>query len=170
MTGVQYGTVTIAALATSGTATISSVDTTKSSVLLLGASVANNAGTANYSQTMSRVDLTNATTVTATCGAAITLDVITVSFVVISFSGVKSLQQGTLTIVHPATTGTATISSVSTTKSILLWQGYANDTNEGVYQGMATVTLTNSTTVTGSHDAGSGASTITMGYVVVEFS
>lgn len=63
---IQRGTITIANLAVSGTAIISSVDTTKAQLKLLGSAGAGSASTS--ADVAVRVVLTNATTVTATRG------------------------------------------------------------------------------------------------------
>lgn len=62
---IQRGTVTITA-STSGTATITSVDTSKSELRLLGVS----SGSAGGADT--RIALTNATTITATNASSVT--------------------------------------------------------------------------------------------------
>ena len=73
---VQAGTITIIS-ASSNTATISSVNTSKSVVLYGGTSMS---GSADY---LVRVELTNATTVTATRGT--TLNNSTVAYTVLEF-------------------------------------------------------------------------------------
>lgn len=59
---IQRGTITIADTATTGTATITSVDTTKSELRMLGASPTSSTGANNVPY----IQLTNATTITAT--------------------------------------------------------------------------------------------------------
>jgi Zn-dependent alcohol dehydrogenase len=81
---VQYGTVALADSATSGTATISSVDANKAVVHFLGVSTDSNM-VDNQRRWLARVTLTNATTVTASRGAATTTNAMTVSFVVAEY-------------------------------------------------------------------------------------
>jgi len=84
---VQRGTITLAAGAGSGTATITGVDTAKSVVNILGSS--NNdtvtGGYAGGQETTSYAVLTNATTVTATRNAAAGAIAMVVSYEVVEF-------------------------------------------------------------------------------------
>ena len=81
---VQYGTVTIASGATSGTATITSVDTSKSVLGFLGFTTAVDSSVQN--RVFPRITLTNATTVTATRDSSDPVKAVTVSFVVTEFN------------------------------------------------------------------------------------
>lgn len=77
---VQAGTITIGSGSTSNTATITSVDTTKSFVVFNGASTSSTA----LNRVTARVALTNATTVTATRESSV--DEVTVAFTVVEFA------------------------------------------------------------------------------------
>lgn len=166
VTSVTYYTVSIATSAASGTTTIPSVDTTKSFVVFNGSSISSGEGT--NSRAISRVELTNATTLTAYRNTASSGSAITVrcAVVVCTSSLVSNIQQGTVSI-SASTSGTATITSVTTSRSAVFWLGHTVSTAGGSAPGhISGVTLTNSTTVT----ANCGTSkTMTVGYVVVEF-
>lgn len=158
---VEFGSIAIAS-GTTGTATISSVDTTRAAVMFLGDNGPNTTG----ANDRNRVALTNATTVTATriASGAITT---TVAFCVITFTGVVSLQQGTTAITTTNLTGTTTITAVASGRAIMVFGGCtvapADDRDVG------RATLTNTTTVTATR-AGSGVSgTTTVGWTVIEF-
>lgn len=78
----------------------------------------------------------------------------------------KKIQYGVITIAKDSTTGTATISSVDTSKSILLYLGAAADSNYETYNPY--LQLTNSTKVTATRNISvSGVSKV--GFCVVEF-
>lgn len=79
--------------------------------------------------------------------------------------GIKSIQRGTISVSAGAGTGTATatITAVDTAKSECRFMGA---TSAASIQGLARVTLTNSTTVTA--DASGDGSTYVVGYEVVE--
>lgn len=80
---------------------------------------------------------------------------------------IKSIQYGTAVSSAGATSWTATITSVTTSKTVLHWLGQSgsNLTNEG-----ARLTLTNSTTVTATADTASAAGdNNTVGFVAVEY-
>ena len=65
---IQRGTISVAAGASSNTATVTSVNTAKSELKFLGQSP--DAATAMYGKELLRIELTNATTVTATRGGS----------------------------------------------------------------------------------------------------
>lgn len=79
--------------------------------------------------------------------------------------GVKSIQRGTISVSAGGGTGsnTATITSVDTAKAECKFTGVTSGAN---IQGMARVTLTNSTTVTA--DASGAGGTYVVGYEVRE--
>lgn len=119
VTGVQAGTVSISA-STSGTATITSVDTTLSAVFYLGSQTSTASPTELTS--LCGVTLTNATTVTATCNSAGTN---TVGFVVVTFAAgaIKSIQQIANTATASSTSDVVTITSVSMPNTMLAYGG-----------------------------------------------
>jgi hypothetical protein len=164
---IQRGTVTIGAV-TSATATITAVDMANS-VLLYGG-FQNDVAAAAYDQLFPRVELTNATTVTAVKTTAANTEII--AFEVIEFyPGVlRSVQRGVISSAGVAT-NTATITAVTVAKAsvvTLAWTGVASGGGGEMQQTTAHVVLTNATTVTltrGSAVAGS----LVGGYQVVEF-
>lgn len=159
---IQYGTVALSG-ATSNTATISSVDTTRSLVVHLGQS--NNwSGGTQPTYTVTKLSLTNATTVTATRGAVGGIDC-NAAFAVLQFrpGAVRSVQQGNVT-----PTGTATVTEVNTAKSLLLSMGISGDTGGIDGSWYSRLTLTNGTTVTATRQDTS-ASALAHNFVLVEF-
>lgn len=147
VTGVQAGTIAITA-ATSNTATITSVDTTLSAVFFLGAKTT---GTA-FPTTNAGVTLTNATTVTALVNTSPGALTTTVSYVVVTFAtaAIQSIQQFVTTSTAASTTDTATITSVTTGNSFLVFGNFTSSAggNGGPAKFAFWRTLTNGTTVT----------------------
>lgn len=90
------------------------------------------------------------------------------------WSAIKSIQYGTYTFAGGATTATATISSVTTGKTALIFLGFAIEkgATTGVFN-LPYITLTNATTVTATRIVGtdSGSSNVagTGSFVAVEF-
>lgn len=163
---VQHGTVTISSGNTSGTATISSVTTSLSAVMYLGATMSTT--TTSYAVAHARIDLTNATTITANRAGSSTA-VLTVGYCVVEFnaSAVASIQQRVVTISATSTSTDDTISSVNTGRTLLLYAGVnCNTSTLATYYynleltGIATVTL---------RRTGTGSTTRTINYTVVEF-
>lgn len=161
---VQYGTISIAAAATSGTATISTVGSL-AFVLFLGATCTSTGQL--QSSTRTAVALTNSTTVTAFANGAANM---TIGYVVIDPTSalVASVQQ--LNHLESLTTTTSysdTITSVDTTRSMILRNGIV--AVSGVAASIEhTIVLTNATTVTMTRN-GAGAIVRTMYYTVVQF-
>lgn len=144
---LQYGTLTVTG-ATSNTATITAVDTTKCGVQWLGfaptgGGLDNSMGT--------KLVLTNSTTLTATLAAVGTS---TTKFVVVCFvpNLIKSIQRGNAL----TASSTVTITSVNTAKTILSFLGRTmttTNTNMGDFSG---ITLTNATTITSNSTTNAG--------------
>lgn len=82
---------------------------------------------------------------------------------------IKSIQQGTVTLANTELTKTATITSVTPSKSMILLLGLTTPNNNGTYPDarMARVALTNATTVTITRERNVDA--LTAGFQVVEF-
>lgn len=156
---IQRGTIAITG-ATSNTATITSVDLPNSVIHFLGCRVTN--GGMNASQVMARIELTNATTVTASVFSSPGAQTNTVSYEVIEYYPgiIKSVQRGTI-----ANSGTATITPVDTTKSQLDHLGWVTSLTS-VTPSAVNLVLTNATTVTSIYSNGDGG---TVGYQVVEY-
>lgn len=84
-------------------------------------------------------------------------------------SGIKSIQRGTISITGGALnqTATATISSVSTAKSVLNFLGVTS-TDDSV-RSISRIVLTNSDTVTATRNLGSTFNPTIVSYEVIEF-
>ena len=149
---VQYGSINVAAPATSATATITSVDTTQSVVVPIGASSNHGTNTSLVAEDMGDVVLTNATTVTARRGGGGSYD-LQIAFMVIQFTGVKSIQQVVISGVDSTSQNNLTITSVNTAKTCVFarWPHMQNADVPGfgaqVGQIMYRAKLLNSTTV-----------------------
>lgn len=157
---VQRGTILITG-ATSNTATITSVDTANAELVFLGCDYSNSS--TNPAITMARVELTNATTVTAYVNTSPGAQEVRVSYEVIEyFPGVlKSAQRGTIT-----GASTATITSVDTAKSKLSFLGWTTSNTTSDMVNNPKMVLTNATTVT---QSGGVVTNITGGWQVLEF-
>ena len=147
---IQSGEITIAANATSGTATITSVVTANSFVVYNGFRTAVATADPGYQPFLT---LTNSTTVTATNANANSSGAIIVSFTVYEFdsSSIVSIQTGSITWTNSSSGGTATISSVTTANSFVSYRGQTYSTTGtafGLEGGNGILALTNSTTVT----------------------
>lgn len=164
--GTQYGSINMAGAVNSGTATITSVDLTRSYVVFLGEETNQAAAAASFDGYLA---LTNSTTVTATrLSNAGPSDSYTVYFVVVTITAglIKSLQSGSLAISNPATSAAATITSVTVGKAWVLYLGHTLSGSNQLNGAMVGLTLTNATTVTGTI-LGSGAGSIGSVYFVV---
>jgi len=82
----------------------------------------------------------------------------------------KSIQSGKITIAASASAGTATITSVDITKSILLYLGTQGDSTAGVLvdHNLTALTFTNATTITANRTV-QDASIMYVGYMVIEW-
>ena len=81
-------------------------------------------------------------------------------------AGVKSVQTGTI-LMSGVTSNTATISSVNTAKSVVLFGGWTTDNTSGSLLFAPYLTLTNATTVTATRSTISNTTTVS--YTVLEF-
>ena len=161
---IQSGSITLGAGVSSNTATISSVDTSKS--ILIWNGVQNTvAAQTQPERWATRIALTNGTTVTATRES--TSSSSTVRFTVVEFaSGVNSIQSGTIAIGVGSASNTATISAVGANAFVLyLGASTAVASAFNYSTGPGAVVLTDSTTVTASNFTGN---TMTVGYMVVD--
>jgi len=160
---VQRGTIVIAALGTTNTATITAVNLANTRLVYDGHTCVTNNVTAAIGNAY--VQLTNATTLTATRNTAST-DTVTVAYEVLEYAPgiVKSVQRGTVVNGTPAT-----ITAVNTAKSELDYLGFIS-TNTVPNNNQTTINpylvLTNATTVTGEQAL---VSSSTSSYQVTEF-
>lgn len=152
----------------SNTATISSVTTTQT-VLTYGGYTDTNSSTGLQTNSP-RVELTNATTITAnkssTAGSTSTFYGSVLEF---SASLIKSMQRGTI-VISGSATNTATVSSVSVTKTIIgyLGQEAASGTGGNVQEIIAYDIQTSGTIVTAGVNTTPGGN-VTVSYEVAEF-
>lgn len=106
---------------------------------------------------------------------ATTLDDLGDDVAAIPLSPINSVQYGTVTIAGSSATGTATITSVDTSKAVLGFLGFTTtlDTSGGsaVHQNrmFPMITLTNATTVTATRNSSDPSDTVTVSFVVVEY-
>lgn len=165
ISSIQRGTITIAAGATTGTATISSVTTSRAFLIICGYTTDNTSE--NGAEVMPRITLTNATTITATRNTSDAVFGIVVRYVIIDPTStlVESAQYGTITITS-GTTNTATITSVDTARSAVFYLGNTTNSTTNTFSRSTGVTLTNATTVTANCES---SSTTTTSFVVVQF-
>lgn len=166
VSSVQRGQISLVAGVTTNTATITSVDTNRSACFFGGIKTDNANG--NLATNCATVVLTNGTTVTATRNTG--TGGMFANYTVVEFaSGILSsnAQKGTVNLTN-VTSNTATITSVDTTRSILLWGGYRGTSNSSAPRFMPAITLTNGTTVTGSRQVAS-TDTSDVAFTVLEF-
>lgn len=165
---IQQGTITIASGAASGTYTISPTitDTSKAILVWNGINTANST-TGLDTRDAVRIAITNSSTITATRGASPAF-ALTVNFTIVEFvSGVNSIQAGTISIASGSgSTNTATISAVGA-NAFVIYQGFSLPSTLGSTVPLASVALTNPTTVTATVWA-SASVTQTVGYMVVD--
>lgn len=118
--GVQQVTITIAASATSGTATISAVGS--GAFLMYGFA---NTTAPNEAQSNPRITLTNSTTITATRDTSSGQSVIVKCSVIDATpSLIQSIQFGTVTITTGNASATASISSVNANNTVIQYLGH----------------------------------------------
>jgi hypothetical protein len=164
---IQNVSVTIAGSSATGTATITSVNTANTALFYGGQQVS---GQNNFDGQYASIDLTNATTLTATRNISQSTTV-TVWVTVVEFqsSAVKSIQYGTAST-GAAASGTATITSVTTTNSAIIFNGQVCQVASSSAMSSCLVhgVLTNATTVTATRGASSGSAVI-LHFCVLEF-
>lgn len=160
---IQRGTIAITG-ATTGTLTITAVNTSNARIRFLGCSA--NLNVVDGTKYFARIDLTNSTTITATVNASPGANTLTVGVEVTEYwpGVIKSIQRGTVTVTGAA--NTATITTVNTAKTEFDYLGFSDtDTsnNNGV---IPYAVLTNATTVTATNVVAVAA---TIGFQAVEF-
>jgi hypothetical protein len=150
---IQSGTIALAGV-TSNTATITTVNTGTTLLFNTGNSISAGGSGDGFC----RLVLTNSTTITATRTAA--TGTATVAYFVIEFvpGAFKSLQNTTITIADTATSNTATITAVDTTKTFInsLGSDVGDNASGSSTNWLARLVLTNSTTVTATRSGTSG--------------
>lgn len=173
---VQYGNISLPAGTFSATATITSVDTTRSVVMSLGVKTSGgDTNTTTWAEGESTVTLTNATTVTASGGGNSNSS--THYFVVIQFNSgsIKSLQNVTISGGDTTTSDTATITSVNASKALVIPRdgllGRGQTANVGANMPILAygTQLTNATTLTHFRHSQAGSGRGDTNVTVVEF-
>jgi hypothetical protein len=163
---IQAGTITIASGATSNTGTVTAVDPNNSVLIFLGNELS---GSTDPRTAYARIELTNATTITATRNTS-AANTNACNYVLIEFRPgvIKSVQRGTITA-SGAVSNTATITAVNTAKAWVMLLGWtttgATDGTTRIY--FCRATLTDATTVTFRRNEATSA--CTGSYQVVEF-
>lgn len=158
--GVQYGTIGFSG--TSSTATITSVDVNNSYILNLGA---RSGSAANVDDFITRVELTNGTTVTARkVGSSAT---VIQQFVVIEYEDgiIASKQTGTIGVSQDPVN--RTITSVNVAKTLVINGGHSTTAPSDIKGALASLTLLDSTTLQVNQYVSGGSSTVN--YQVIEF-
>ena len=165
---VQHGTITIGSGSTSGTATITSVDLTRSAVIYLGTTTTS---TTTLLRTLyPRIDLTNATTVTATRASSSTA-VLTVGYCVVQFKSaiIESVQE--ISSSNAWASGNlekiVTITEVNNKKSLILSGGFTS-TASSISASFARASFVGSTQILLTR-VGTTSETIVNNFTVVEF-
>jgi hypothetical protein len=157
---------------TSNTATIASVDTTRSCIMW-GGQISNQGG-GDQRRALVRTVLTDATTVTATKGVSTGNSTVYGTVVEFDASVITSREQNSVTIASGATSGTATLSTTvaDTTKAVLFFHGHeCGDVGAtaNAVDSQCALDLTNSTTVTAVRNTGTADRSITASFTVIEF-
>lgn len=158
--GVQRGTIAITG-ATSNTATIAAVNLNNAVIRYLGQTYT--AAATEQNKAFARVELTNATTVTASVNTSPGAETTSVDFEVTEYlpGVIKSVQRGT--VVGAAT---AAITAVDMTKSDLHYLGHTESAADGITQYLPRLSLSTATLITQSVVVSAAT---TSGYQVVEW-
>lgn len=163
---VQRGTITISIAGQVQTATITAVVLSNTRLIHLGSTSADGTSTEVPYQSVS-LELTNATTITATAGDTSLDAAAVVSYEVIEFwpGVIKSVQRGTIQLVGVAS-NTATVTAVNTAKSSLECTGFYAATAEPD-RFYTKLVLTNGTTITATKNT--ATDTVNIWYQLVEY-
>lgn len=162
---VQFGTVAVNN-ATSNTATISSVDLSRSAVFYLGQS---STSTSAANRVFGAVELTNATTVTGVLGATASTTTCTLSYCVVQFaaSAIQSVQRFATNSSSSSLTTAQAISAVTTANSMIAWGGVA--TSNSTFSSWIMNAQLTSTTNVNLVRTGTGAVSRTAYITVIDF-
>lgn len=163
VTSVQQVSITIGSGSATGTASVTAASGT---FFLIYQGNITSATTSN-ADAFARVSISG-TTVTATrAGTGANTCVVNCAVVDATSSLIKSVQMGTISTTTAS--GTATITSVTTTNSAVCWLGFTQSLTSYHYDlNTMLLTLTNATTVTVNNINGASGTCVT-GYCVIEF-
>lgn len=170
---IQRGSISIAAAATTNTATLGTAVDPNYTVVLWCGNTGDSGGVSLGTETP-QLTLTNATTITAAIGVAAVTDAIVTPFQTREYwpnEMRQAIQRGTITMATGDTTKTATITAVGS-KAYIEWSGFI-ETSTQAYSASTPnkiyidVVLTNSTTITLARRT-SGTYSFTFVYQVVD--
>ena len=154
---IQRGTITIGSSGLTATATVNAVDLSKAVLF-------HNGATSGYSSTCNPpiIELTDATTITATRGSASSTG--KVNYTLVEFEGLEKITMGTFAFDNSPST--LTIDEVDLDKTILLVNGKTGGPNS-VVAAYYRLELTDATTITG-HKVQPTVN-FTVGYILLTF-
>ena len=156
---IQRGTITLSGV-TSNTATITAVDMDSTEI---DYTFFRSDGTTQQ-QGYARLELTNATTITAYKDSA--TNTVVVPYEVVEYDGGKSIQRGTI-ILATVSSNTATLSLVDIDKTRTKWLGETTDATSGINEPWAHLVL-ESDGVTLTAQRSPSTKTVTVGYEIIE--
>ncbi len=156
----------------SGTATLTTAVSSTSTIIVPGGTTT--AAPGNFSLGLAAFVLTNPTTVTMTCmDDAVSSPICAGTFTAIEFYpnvlSSTGVQRGVITMAAAQTSNTATITSVVTSKTMLVPCGFYTNGTVTSYRAMTKEVLTNATTVTASRNATDGATPVVACWQTAEF-
>lgn len=162
--GVQHFSISIAAASTTGTATISAVNTSRAFIVWGG----NETTAITIASGHCHIQLTNSTTITATRSG--TSGTITVRGCIVDASPglIDSVEYGTVTIAAGNSTGTATISAVNANNTVLHFLGFLNADSTLAPNVQYPRLSYSGTTVTATTNTATVSNTVA-GFVVIQF-
>ncbi len=165
--GVQHFSITIASGSTTGTATITAVGT--GAFILRGGG--NSSTSASFGQDEAWLTLTNSTTITATRGTGTAGTTVTIKGCIIdgdTTNLIKSVQQGTITIVGGNASNTATINAVTDANTAVHYLGASGNVASITERGDYAAVSLSGTTVTAAVALTTPVD-ITVGFEIIEF-
>lgn len=165
---LQPFAITIASAGTSNTGTVTSVDTTRSTIVYGGVQSGDTSSSDGTNDFCTFV-LTNATTITITRTGTGAFTLIGKGTLIQWKSGVvKSISQGTIVIGSGSTSNTASFTAVTSGNAIVLFGGLTTSTNGTTGQLLARTALASTTTASATRNT-STTNTVTVGYCMFEF-
>ena len=167
---IQRGTITLANGQLTNTATITTVDPSNTRLVYLGNDCTDvGGGGTGASPCQVRIDLTNATTITATRTDSVDADIVSYEAVEYWPGVLRSVQRATVSTANGTNTGTATLATTlqSTTKATIECLGWSNNAATVTTNILGRIVLTNTTTVTINRIGTSNI--LTAGYQVCEW-
>lgn len=166
---IEPFTITISGGSTTGTHTIAATNVALDRCYIAWNHYNTSNQTTDTASDMPRMELTSATTVTATRSG--TTGTVNLTGYVVQLRGdvLANVQRGTITISATATSNTATVTSVDLARSAVMWCGIST-TNTGASDAInnaVLLDLTDPTTITASRTGSTGD--VTISYFLLEF-